>query len=259
MTVVPAFLEIQSLFGLPAHPFLLHAPLVLVPLLGLAVIGAMLAKPATRRRLAGPLAVAGVVVLVLLQLAIGSGEALRQSDADARASAEVSAHAELADTLRLTVAAMTGALLVLALLDRGAAGPAAGDAALPPTEAGATDRRRFLAGTLRAVAGAAGATAIVWTFRTGHTGATAVWADQALAGGGGKSDGDADRPAGSAPKPEAGSADADADRAIGSAPTAAAGAGTDSGDADADRAAGSAPTAAAGAGTDSGDGDAAAP
>lgn len=215
MTVVPTFLEIQSLFGLPAHPFLLHAPLVLVPLLGLAVVGAMLAKPGARRRLTGPLAVAGVVVLVLLQLAIGSGEALRQSDADARASAEVSAHAGLADTLRLTVVAMTGALLVLALLDRGAAGPAAGDAALAPTEAGATDRRRFLAGTLRAVAGAAGAAAIVWTFRTGHTGATAVWADQALASGGGKGDGDgdADRASGSAPTAAAGSGDGDADAA----------------------------------------------
>lgn len=196
MSPVPAIFEIQTFLGLPAHPFLLHAPLVLVPLLGLAVTATMLATPERRRRLTVPLAIGGVVGLVLLQLAIGSGQALRQSDDDARTSTVVAAHADLAETLRLVVAAMTGALVVLAVLDREPAATDGANDSLPATTTLGLDRRRFVVGVLRAGAAAAGAAAVVWTLRTGHTGATAVWSDQS-SGGSGAAEG---TPTGTEPK-----------------------------------------------------------
>ena len=53
-------MEINNLFGLPAHPLLVHAPIVLVPLCLVAAIF-MAAKPEWRRRFGVPTAVLAVV------------------------------------------------------------------------------------------------------------------------------------------------------------------------------------------------------
>jgi hypothetical protein len=63
-------------FGLPAHPLLVHIPVVLVPLLGVAVVVLAL-RPAWRARYGPAAAVSAVVTMVGAILAAGAGEALR--------------------------------------------------------------------------------------------------------------------------------------------------------------------------------------
>jgi hypothetical protein len=178
------FLELKTLFGLPAHPFLIHAPLVLIPLTGLVVIAAMLWKPSVRQRWTLPLAGVCLVLLVLVQLAIGSGEALKGMGDEAN-NPTVLQHQADADALRLILLGQTAVLLVLGLLTRQAPtaaaaiaadpadDPGAGSAADPPARS--LDRRRVVQGGLRVLAGGAAAATIGYTFVTGHTGATAVW------------------------------------------------------------------------------------
>jgi hypothetical protein len=178
------YVELKTLFGLPAHPFLIHAPLVLIPLTGLVVLVVMLWKPAVRRRWTLPLAGVGLGLLVLVQLAIGSGEALKAMGDDGN-NPTVLQHQADADALRLILLGQTAALLVLGLLTRQTptaaassiddpvADPAAASTAVPPARS--LDRRSVVQGGLRVLTGGAAAATIGDTFATGHTGATAVW------------------------------------------------------------------------------------
>ena len=86
-------MEIDNLFGLPAHPLLVHAPIVLVPLCLVAAV-LMAVKPEWRRRFAVPTAVVAVVAAVSVQLAEGSGEALEER---VRETNLVEQHAEIAE------------------------------------------------------------------------------------------------------------------------------------------------------------------
>src|SRR3954452_24462816 len=66
--------EIHTAFGLPAHPLILHVPVVFVPLLGLAAI-ALAIRP--RERFALPVAAFSVVTLAATLLTVGAGEAFK--------------------------------------------------------------------------------------------------------------------------------------------------------------------------------------
>src|SRR3954463_12932601 len=65
--------EIHTAFGLPAHPLLIHAPVIFIPLLGLAAIGVAI-SPRFADRFALPVAVFSVVTLGATLLAVGAGE-----------------------------------------------------------------------------------------------------------------------------------------------------------------------------------------
>jgi len=94
-------MEIESLLGLPAHPLLVHAAVVLVPLaaLALAIVGW---KPAWRKHYAFPVALLAVAGAVFAFLAKSSGEPLEDQVKRAAQSAGVQAHfgehAEQGDT-----------------------------------------------------------------------------------------------------------------------------------------------------------------
>lgn len=68
-------LQISSWFGLPAHAFFVHVPVVLLPLAGLGAL-ALVARPAWRERWGLPLSLLAVGVMVATLLAAGAGEAL---------------------------------------------------------------------------------------------------------------------------------------------------------------------------------------
>ena len=71
-------MELDTLFGLPAHPLIVHAVVVLVPLA--AIGGIAIALSAWVRAHIGWLVVAFAVAgVVLVPLATGSGEALEES------------------------------------------------------------------------------------------------------------------------------------------------------------------------------------
>jgi len=87
--------ELEKIFGLPAHPLLVHAPVILIPLCAIGAIWIAI-SPTWRHRI-------GWIVLVLAggavgasQLAAGSGEALQ--DAMDKDTALVERHADLGDT-----------------------------------------------------------------------------------------------------------------------------------------------------------------
>src|SRR3954462_8311170 len=67
--------EIHTAFGLPAHPLILHVPVIFVPLLGLAAI-AYAIRP--RARYALPLASFSVVTMAATLLTVGAGEAFQE-------------------------------------------------------------------------------------------------------------------------------------------------------------------------------------
>lgn len=68
-------MEIDRLFGLPAHPLIVHAPVVLIPLIA-ALALVPIFRPAWLTRFGLPLAVSCVVLSVLCIMAAGSGEKL---------------------------------------------------------------------------------------------------------------------------------------------------------------------------------------
>ncbi|MBV9952737.1 MAG: hypothetical protein JO291_12340 [Acidimicrobiia bacterium] len=158
----------ETILGLPAHPLIVHAPVVLVPL---ATIGALLALLWARSRnwslpVTAVLALGG---LVGVQLAMWSGENLESSGEH---SALIEHHSELAAQARPIV-------LLFAVL----AGLAAWAGI---TSARGRDIARRLLLPLCALSLLSGALATTWIGRTGHTGAKSVWSDER---GGSKDDG----------------------------------------------------------------------
>jgi hypothetical protein len=101
---------VDTLFGLPLHPLVVHATVVLVPAAALTVILAGLWRRA-RSRLAWPAFVVSVVATGLVAAAALSGQPFARS---LPPSELVAHHAQMAKLLVLWVLAMTGASFVLA-------------------------------------------------------------------------------------------------------------------------------------------------
>ena len=136
------FIEIERAFGLPAHPLLIHVPLVFVPILGLAALAV-----AATDRYASPVAIFAVVTFSFTLLAAGAGEAFLESrDAQLRADPTMEDH-EDAGTCCASWSSRSRSRLV-GMLFAQAAGV----------------RLRALVVLLALVA-------IFYTFRTGHLGA----------------------------------------------------------------------------------------
>lgn len=141
----------ESVFGLPTHPLVVHAAVVLVPL---ASIGAVIMAFAPRFSVRfGPavvvIAAIGVVASIVSRQ---SGKALEQL----RGVSE--AHHSTGSWMWVFALGLLAVTLALWLLDRRGA------------------RRRTLSGQILAVVVVAVAVlATGWTIRTGHTGAQMVW------------------------------------------------------------------------------------
>ncbi len=201
LAVIP--IEIRSLFGLPAHPLLLHAPVVLIPLLGIAAIALVIRRDwLTRYGVA--LAIGAIVTLGATNLAVGAGEAFREARDNAMTSSTLTApagesgetgesgepggapsgeegedqqldeHAELGDQLRIVMILFAGAIVLLVAADqarrRGTEGP------IGRAATALASRRIDLA--LKAAVGILAAVAIVWVVRTGHEGAKVAWSEE---------------------------------------------------------------------------------
>ena len=152
-------IKITSLFGLPAHPLIVHAVVVLLPL---AAIGCVLLAIVPRwRRPYGPLVLAAAVVAVIsVVLAKGSGEELEHQEPK---SELIERHAELADGLLPWT-------IVLAVA-------AVGVAVAPRVEARRGDASRAVGAALVVVALVAAGGATYTVAKVGHSGAKAAWHD----------------------------------------------------------------------------------
>ena len=165
-------MEINNLFGLPAHPLLVHAPIVLVPLCFLAAIF-MAAKPEWGRRYGVPTAVLAVVAAISVQLAEGSGEALEER---VRETNLVERHAEIAELAKPFVFLFALALVAVVVWDLVQGRRAAGDGVETASTAtgwqATVSRLVPVAMVVTVLLGGAATYEIV---QTGHSGAKAAW------------------------------------------------------------------------------------
>lgn len=158
--------ELKEIGGLPAHPLLLHVPVVLIPILSGAAI-ALMVRPDWRRRYGVAVGVLGVVALAFTILAAGAGEAFRESR-PIFASSALSEHAELGDQLKAVMVLFVGALVAFLAADlRGA--PSFLSRFARFLHRPGTERFARVAISLLAVI------ALVWVVRTGHEGAEVAW------------------------------------------------------------------------------------
>jgi uncharacterized membrane protein len=159
-------MEIDNLFGLPAHPLLVHAAVVLVPLCLLGAV-CMAVRPSWRRQLGVPTALLGVAAMVFVQLAEGSGEALEERVPE---TALVERHTEMAELVGPLVFLFVGALVAVVALDL--------LAARPGRRTGVLALRWWtprLATIAMVVTVLLGAVATYEVAQTGHSGAKATW------------------------------------------------------------------------------------
>lgn len=170
--------------GLPLHPLVVHAVVVLLPLTVLGTVAIAL-RPSWRLTY-GPLVVVfAVVATALVPVATSSGEALEERVGNP------GEHAELGEQLlwfALPLLVLTLALVVLARRDR----PRPGGTGDTSGTSGASEVRGR-AGTSRGAARATTAVAVlavvaavacgVQVYRVGDSGAEAVWSDQVGAAG----------------------------------------------------------------------------
>lgn len=161
---------LDTVFGLPVHPLVVHATVVLVPLAALAVL--LAAVWPRFRRWAGvlPLVLATVAV-VLTPLSTQSGESLEERVGE---SDLVEVHAQLGDGLLRWVALLWVGALLLFVVERQARRAVAAAADGGPAR---TPRALAVVALVVALVGSLGTT--VQVVRIGHTGAQAAWSDVA--------------------------------------------------------------------------------
>ncbi len=153
-------MEIDEIFGLPAHPLLVHAAVVLVPLAALGLLAVALRS--SWRRTFGPLLVVMAFgALVSTGLAQGSGEQLERRVEETKL---VEAHTDEGER----VLPWAVAVFVLAV-GAVAAGPLA-------KRVPALESRAFGVG-LVALSVVASAGAVFTVVEVGHSGAKAAWDD----------------------------------------------------------------------------------
>lgn len=179
--------DIVNLNGLPAHPFIVHLPVVFVPL---AAIGAILALFVARwRSWLLPLTAAfAAISLAGVQLAIMSGQGLEGLQNEERALIE--RHSNLAEQARPIVfvfflLALAAAVLVRrSTVDRDRA------------DAGTTQVRMARAlMPLMLASVLVGGLSTAWVYRTGHTGAESVWQGEGSKDKAATASADGDKPA----------------------------------------------------------------
>jgi uncharacterized membrane protein len=180
--------DITSIGGLPAHPLLVHVPIVLVPLAFLGALALAIRRPWVSR-FGGLLLIVGFVAAAGTAIASQAGETLRDQVPE---TDTVRRHADLAETTKVLVALFFLLLLVWIVLDvrdrrrsgRATAATAAAGAGDTSGETAAVGSPHPGGLALRFALPWAtvlfGLLATVWIVRTGHDGAKATWQNRQL-------------------------------------------------------------------------------
>ena len=151
-----------EIFGLPAHPLFVHAPMVLLPVVAVVTVMAAL-RPTLRRRLGWWLPAACAVLLIMILLAVRTGDALDKA-IDLGTAVK---HKHLAESTRLLMALLLVATSALWWFGRRA------DRQSAP--AGDAPRRSPVVLGCAAAAVVLALLSTVWVVRTGHEGARVHW------------------------------------------------------------------------------------
>lgn len=144
---------LDLVMGLPLHPLVVHAAVVLVPLVALAAL-AMSYWPSFSIRYGKPILILAVIAQISLFLAKGSGEPFEE-----RLGKEVERHADLGEIAPLTFIPLLVLLFVRWRMDRSG------------LSVGSANIRRMVSILLALAA----ILALVFIYLTGHSGAESVW------------------------------------------------------------------------------------
>jgi uncharacterized membrane protein len=167
----------EELFGLPAHPLLVHAPVVLIPVTALMAVAYGLVPP-LRRQLSWFLVLFALASAGSAYAASESGKAFATKLGGATPT--IAAHQNLGETLRNVVFLLAAVAVVLVIVDRARRrrGLRFAPGASPHTYASSRSGGVVLSVVsviltlgLLATSG----TAAFYVVRTGHTGAEMVW------------------------------------------------------------------------------------
>jgi uncharacterized membrane protein len=153
------------LFGLPAHPLLVHLPIVLLPLVGIGAI-AIAVSPRARQRFGVLVLVLAGVAFVGTLLAAGSGEALVDSVPNSPALRE---HVNLAGTMRPLALLLLLVIAGIVVLDRWS------------LRGKTLPRGSMIVAAVLTIGVALGTNG--WLVAVGHNGAEATWQNVHVASG----------------------------------------------------------------------------
>ncbi|MGZ8750588.1 MAG: DUF2231 domain-containing protein [Pseudonocardia sp.] len=158
--------------GIPAHPLVVHAVVVLLPL---AAVGTLLvvARPLWRRQLGVWVLLLAAVGVFAVPVALRTGEQLKESLGGG--GPLVAIHEERAETLLIPALIYLVLLAAAVLVGRRAdvlSGDAPGAAHAVATRTVPLQRVTVVLGLLAALAGLVVTGLVVWT---GHAGSAAVW------------------------------------------------------------------------------------
>jgi len=177
----------DKISGIPAHPLLVHLPVVLIPLAALGAL-VMAVWPRSRRQIGWITAGVAVVGAIGAILAASAGESLEEL---VRETPAIEEHAEAGEMARnfsilfavLIVAFVVGEYLLRRKATAAAAQGSAGESSEAPTAAGTTSRLRnlLLAGAVVTVI--AGGLATYSIVDAGHSGAKSTWEEVSKNGG----------------------------------------------------------------------------
>lgn len=163
--------------GLPVHPLVVHAVVVLLPM---AVLGAVLVAvwPAIRARWAWPVVILTAAAVAAIPLATNTGEGLEHNLPH---SAAIEAHAELGDQLLVFAALLLVCVVALAFLDgrrrRSLAAAQTGGPGTMAAPVGTSGRVRVMAILVAVLTVVLAVVCAVQVFRIGDSGARAAWGD----------------------------------------------------------------------------------
>lgn len=162
-------MEIEELFGLPAHPLVVHAAVVLLPLAAVATV-VCAALPRYRRHFAPVVLVLALAATVAVGLAQGSGEELEHRVRETELVEDHTSEGETVLPWAIGVSVAAAAVALTPLLTR----------RRPDLPA------RTVTSVLLAVSVIAGIGATYTVIDVGHSGAKATWNDvsERDAGGG---------------------------------------------------------------------------
>lgn len=156
----------DEIFGVPAHPLMVHAVVVLVPLTALGAVAAAWSRLA-RAHVGWLVAALALLDILLVPLATGSGEALEERVTE---TALVEEHTEMGEQLLPWVIALAVGIWGVMLLARAVAHRVPG----PTTPVWAA---RWVSVVVIGVTLVAAAGTLVQVARIGHSGAEATWSD----------------------------------------------------------------------------------
>jgi len=184
LALIPVHI-LEAYGGLPAHPLLLHVPVILIPVVTIWSL-LLVARPAWVERQGIVAGTVAVVALAGTVLTVGAGEALRNALHLGAAGAVgpsslIARHAHAADILRVLMFAFVIVFLLYVLARRVLAGRPLGRRG-PDRILSAPLTSGLLATAVVLLALACG----YFVFHTGDLGAKAVWANRLHGGFGGR-------------------------------------------------------------------------